>query len=69
VEGVDVPDRVGADLATLTARTVNQPAWSDLRTEEVDGKVCRWCACLTHPRDEFFMGHLRGDPLREQLGW
>ncbi|MFY7856219.1 MAG: helix-turn-helix domain-containing protein, partial [Rubrivivax sp.] len=39
VEGVDHPERVGADLATQAASMFNQPVRLDVRTEQLDGKV------------------------------
>lgn len=39
VEGVEHPERVGADLATQAAGMFNQPVRLEVRTEQIDGKV------------------------------
>ena len=39
VEGVDQPERVGADLATQAASMFNQPVRLEVRTEQLEGKV------------------------------
>lgn len=39
VEGVEQPERVGADLATQAASMFNQPMRLEVRTEVLDGKV------------------------------
>ena len=39
VEGVEQPERVGADLATQAASMFNQPVRLEVRTEQLEGKV------------------------------
>jgi ATP-dependent DNA helicase RecG len=39
VEGVEQPERVGADLATQAASMFNQPVRLEVRTEQVEGRV------------------------------
>lgn len=39
VEGIEHPERVGADLATQAASMFNQPLRLEVRTEQLDGKV------------------------------
>ena len=39
VEGIEHPERVGADLATQAASMFNQPMRLEVRTEQLDGKV------------------------------